>query len=58
MIELKESKLSTNFIDLYIPQIKMRFGEKWLLTGRNKSGKTTLLKSIVNQEIDGYFQKV
>lgn len=57
MIELKESKLSTNFIDLYIPQIKMRFGEKWLLTGRNKSGKTTLLKSIVNQEIDGYFSK-
>lgn len=57
LITLKEGKLHTEFIDLYIPHIKMKFGEKWLLTGRNKSGKTTLLNSIVNQKIEGKFSK-
>ncbi|VTS13692.1 ABC transporter ATP-binding protein/peptidase [Streptococcus pseudoporcinus] len=55
LIRIEEGNFKTKFIELKLPMIKMKFGERWLLTGRNKSGKSTLLKSIVKKDIDGYF---
>ncbi|MCY7208894.1 ABC transporter ATPase [Streptococcus dysgalactiae subsp. equisimilis] len=57
LIRIEESQLVTEFIDLKLPRIKFKFGEKWLLTGRNKSGKSILLNSLVKKEIEGYYSQ-
>lgn len=37
------------------PALKMSFGDKAVITGRNKVGKTTFLNRIFRQELDGYY---
>ncbi|WP_194185867.1 ATP-binding cassette domain-containing protein [Streptococcus cuniculi] len=56
LIRIEEGVLRSDFRELFsYPIIEVRFTDKIILEGRNKTGKTTFVEALYNKGVAGYY---
>lgn len=56
LLRLKAGVVKVNAKSLFnYQEFTIKLGDKVILTGRNKTGKTSFLKQIINKELEGYY---